>query len=157
MRPTGSSDQSGRAGAAPHELPTLLQFLDVHAPALLPGEVRQALTATEGLFLTVVLRTQGRRSLLLREALLCLVGQDCDDFEVVVAVHDPGPAELEQVGADLRLAQALLPQRLRLVEARGGTRARPVAVGLAHATARAATAPTQISVVLNCGGVDAEA
>lgn len=134
MRRTGSDDHG--AAASDQLLPEVVRFLEVYAPGLMPESVRSELLATDGLFLTVVLRTQGRRSALLRETLLCLAGQEADDFEVLVVLHDPAADAREQVVRDTQLLAALRPGRVRVLEARGGTRVRPITTGLNEATGR---------------------
>ena len=59
--------------------------------------------------LTVVLRTQGRRPETLRDALLCLLGQTDEDFDVLVAVH----AAASEAASDVDRAVAELPPGLR--------------------------------------------
>lgn len=86
-------------------------------------------------FLTVVVRTQGRRPTTLRDALLCLQAQTCQDFEVVVVVHNAGVAEYDDVIAAVRDLPPSLHDRTRMLIVRGGGRARPLneAVGVAQA------------------------
>ena len=38
-------------------------------------------------FLSVIIRTQGKREQGLREALLCLQAQECQDFEILLIAH----------------------------------------------------------------------
>ncbi|MPY92976.1 MAG: glycosyltransferase [Acidimicrobiia bacterium] len=90
-------------------------------------------------FLSVVLRTQGRRPGQLREALLCLSAQTEPDFELLVVVHGPDPLRPEPraaVEAVLDDLPAGLAGRARLLDAVGGGRGRPLNVGLAHARGR---------------------
>ena len=133
--PTTGTDAPTTAPPPPRE-PDLVRFLRVYAPGLLSSELVDQSRSEDGLFLSVIVRTQGRRSDLLREALLCLCGQDCDDFEVLVVVHGDASVEWESVLSDVRMAQAVLPGRVRVVPAVGGTRTRPVVVGLEHSMGR---------------------
>lgn len=58
--------------------------------AYLPGPISQVVesqTVTTRPFLSVITRTQGRRLGTLRDVLLCLSAQTCDDFEVIVVGH----------------------------------------------------------------------
>ena len=132
MRPIDSDHL--RDPSARSDEPDLFRFLDVYAPALLSDALRARASRTEGLFLTVIVRTQGTRSALLREALLCLAAQDCADFEVVVVAHDAGHEAQHELESDLGLVEAVLPGRVHLVHAGGGSRSRPVSVGLDHAS-----------------------
>ncbi|WP_426688358.1 methyltransferase domain-containing protein [Rhodanobacter ginsengiterrae] len=84
-------------------------------------------------FLTVVTRTQGSRIDTLREVLLCLSAQTCQDFEVCVIGHDldlERQLAVERVIADLH---ASMRERVRLVRVDGGTRATPLNTGFDYA------------------------
>lgn len=89
-----------------------------------------------GIALTVLLRTQGRRPATLRDALLCLLAQTTQDFEVVVLVHNANPGE----SATVESAVAELPdsfvERTRIVPVSGGGRAAPLNRGLELARGR---------------------
>lgn len=90
----------------------------------------------EGPFLTVVMRTQGRRPQELREALLSLAAQTSSDFEVLVVVHRAGADEhavVERVVAD---QPASFRDRIRVVRLDEGGRAAPLNLGLEHAQGR---------------------
>ncbi len=92
---------------------------------LLTVELSQA-GATRTCFLTVVLRTQGRRPETLKDSLLCLAGQTSEDFEVLVMCHHTDPAE-QQIVEELVAAQpASFRERIRVVRVGGGRRARPL-------------------------------
>lgn len=112
------------------------------APAL--EELVEFVGGTESLSLTrarlggtpeprvsVVVRTQLRRPEALREALLCLAGQVDDRFEVLLIVHDGDADEVQLVVAD---QPSWLRSRTTVIEASGGTRARPINVGISAAT-----------------------
>lgn len=123
-------------GVGPAALPDLFRFLEMHAPALLSPSLVSEVTATDGPFLAVIVRTQGRRSPLLREVLLCLACQDSDNFEVIVTAHDVVGAARDVLQADLRLLEALRPGRVRVIEAAGGTRVTPILAALESVRAR---------------------
>jgi hypothetical protein len=87
-------------------------------------------------FLTVVIRTQGRRLQELQEALLCLDGQSVQDFEVVMLAHNTDVATqiaIEQVIEDQGDA---LRNRIRLELVDHGTRATLLNLGFAGARGR---------------------
>lgn len=87
-------------------------------------------------FLSVVMRTQGRRAESLIEALTCLAGQTATDFEVLLVVHgedDEAAAAVRSLVADFAAGFA---ERVRVVRAVGGGRARPLNTGLQRATGR---------------------
>lgn len=84
-------------------------------------------------FLTVVTRTQGRRIETLRETLLCLSAQTCQDFEVCIIGHDLDVERqlgVERVIADLHES---IRDRVRLVRVNGGSRATPLNAGFENA------------------------
>lgn len=119
--------------------------LRARTAAYLPSGADRALvprSAGDGpAFLSVVVRTQGRRLGQLREALLCLSAQTDDDLELLVALHateasgaaGAAVAAVQDVLDDL---PARLRARARLLEVRGGGRGRPLNVALAHAQGR---------------------
>lgn len=87
-------------------------------------------------FLTVLTRTQGRRIETLRETLLCLSAQTCQDFEVCVIGHDldvERQLAVERVIADLHKS---IRDRVRLVRVHGGSRATPLNAGFENARGR---------------------
>jgi SAM-dependent methyltransferase len=100
--------------------------------AYLPGraEARALLVDPEpsgdGPFLTVVVRTQGRRLGTLRDALLCLAAQTSDDFEVVVTVHRATPDERAAVDDVLAELPSAVLDRTRPLVVEAGGRARPL-------------------------------
>ncbi|WP_238389864.1 methyltransferase domain-containing protein [Pseudoxanthomonas koreensis] len=91
---------------------------------------------SEDCFLTVLTRTQGRRIDTLRETLLCLSAQTCQDFEVVVVGHDldvESQLAVERVIADLKDG---MRERVRLLRIDGGSRAKPLNDGFEVARGR---------------------
>lgn len=87
-------------------------------------------------FLSVLVRTQGLRPATLEDALLTLAAQTCDDFEVLVLVHDP---DGEAVGAIGEMVAAFHPHfagRVRVLAVEGGGRARPLNEGALLARGR---------------------
>jgi Glycosyl transferase family 2 len=116
---------------------TAESFSDVNqfVRAYLPGQSRdrslvvERLPADRGPFLTVVLRTQGRRPTALLDALLCLTAQSDQDFEIVLVVHRPSLSEQASVEAAIEDLPARMRSRTRLLVVDGGGRARPLNVG----------------------------
>lgn len=84
--------------------------------------------ATELPFVSIVLRTQGRRPETLTDVLCCLAAQTCLDFEVVLVVHDS--TRTGDVRALVDEFEGNIAQRVRVVGCDGGTRGRPANVGL---------------------------
>jgi len=123
------------------KLPSFVQLLDTvqrreHIDAELEkrlGSVLELLTAKESddrPFLTVLLRTQGRRLEPLKDALLCLAAQTDQDFEVVVLEHDALPEDAAEVRKTISRQPPAFAERIRLIEVSGGTRAKPLNAGL---------------------------
>lgn len=110
------------------------QFVRVCVPGPLTDETRYVAPAeTTRPFLTVVMRTQGTRLQCLVEALTCMAGQSCTDFEVLVLGHRltyEAQLGVEQVLADL---PTWMRERTRLVRVEHGRRAAPLNVGFSEA------------------------
>ncbi len=84
-------------------------------------------------FLSVVMRTQGRRPQELREALLCLAAQTVSDFEVVLVAHHANGGDRRQVLSLLDEQPAHLRERVRLVALDDGGRSACLNFGLSEA------------------------
>lgn len=80
--------------------------------------------------LSIVVRTQLRRSEALRDVLLCLAVQRDARFEVLLVVHDAPTDPVERLLAE---QPAWLRARVRVLAATGGTRSRPLNTGFAAA------------------------
>ncbi|MGO9198057.1 MAG: glycosyltransferase [Acidimicrobiales bacterium] len=87
-------------------------------------------------FLSVVVRTQGRRPVELEDNLTSLAAQSCQDFEVLLVGHDLDAARRAVVESAVRSFPAELSQRIRVLEASGGGRARPLNAAIAEASGR---------------------
>lgn len=87
-------------------------------------------------FLSVLVRTRGIRPETLEETLLTLAAQTCDDFEVLVLVHDPAPGAAEPIERAIRAFHPSFAGRVRLVEVSDGGRSRPLNVGAGVARGR---------------------
>jgi hypothetical protein len=87
--------------------------------------------ATDESFLTVVMRTQGKRPNHLRDALTCLAAQTSDSFRVLVMVHTE--TREEAVPATTKIVEEFDPafaDRVDVVHVPGGGRARPLNAAL---------------------------
>lgn len=130
------------AGGVPNpHLPNFVGLVDiVSGRAAVDPELRDLLTAVrqklvepddaERPFLSVLLRTQGKRLEPFRDALLCLTAQTDQDFEVIVLEHDAAPEDAAAVRAIIDSQEQSFRDRLRLIEVTGGTRATPLNQGL---------------------------
>lgn len=90
--------------------------------------------APAGPFLSVLTRTRGDRPDSLAEALSSLAAQRSRHFELILLVHDGGPAGRASVLQTLAGAPAWLRQVTRVEQVQGSTAARPLNVGLWVAT-----------------------
>ncbi|RQR36306.1 glycosyltransferase [Burkholderia sp. Bp9131] len=85
-------------------------------------------------FLSIITRTQGKRLGNLRDTLLCLTAQTCQDFEVLIVAHKP---EEKQYYAVKRVAEDLpeyMRNRVRVIRCDRGGRTAPLNDGFAAAT-----------------------
>lgn len=128
--------RSVRADAEPHGLVNQFVWALTAAPAQpAPHYVDPASTETDR-FLSIVMRTQGRRIQELREALLCLSAQSCQDFEVLVVAHRTNAAEQKAVEVVIDDQPPSLRDRIRLVLLDRGRRSAPINAGIEAATGR---------------------
>ncbi|MBC6962288.1 MAG: glycosyltransferase [Nitrosomonas sp.] len=84
-------------------------------------------------FLSVITRTQGRRPATLRDALLALAAQTCDDFEVVVVGHKLTIDHQLVVERLIEDCPQFLRDRIRLIRVERGNRTAPLNEGFAAA------------------------
>lgn len=125
-----------RGDAEPNGLVNQFVWALTAAPAQpTPHYVDPASTETD-LFLSVVMRTQGRRLQELREALLCLGAQSCQDFEVLVVAHKTNAEEQKAVEIVIDDQPTSLRDRIRLVLLDRGQRSAPINAGIEAAAGR---------------------
>ncbi|WP_291047878.1 methyltransferase domain-containing protein [Herbiconiux sp.] len=89
-----------------------------------------------GPFLTVVIRTQGRRIAELEEVLLCLAGQSSTDFEVIVIAHRTSVEQQLGIEGAVEGVPGWLAERIRIVHVDHGNRATLLNTGLEEACGR---------------------
>jgi ubiquinone/menaquinone biosynthesis C-methylase UbiE/glycosyltransferase involved in cell wall biosynthesis len=87
-------------------------------------------------FLSVVIRTVGKRISTLRESLLSLSAQTCQDFEVVIAGHNLDVERQVAVEGLIEELLAEMRQRTRLLKVDGGGRSAPLNAGFLGANGR---------------------
>jgi glycosyltransferase involved in cell wall biosynthesis len=87
-------------------------------------------------FLSIVIRTQGKRMAGLREDFLCLSAQTCRDFEVLVIGHELSDEASAAVAAMIDENPEWLRERTRLIKVFGGTRTTPLITGFNNAKGR---------------------
>jgi SAM-dependent methyltransferase len=123
-----------RQEAAPGALTN--QFVRAYAPDRpLPAPTASD-TEERSMFLSVLVRTQGRRPATLVETLLSLAAQTCDDFEVLLLCHDVDPERRAEIERSVSEFHHSFSERVRLVEVTGGGRSRPLNIGAQHARGR---------------------
>lgn len=85
------------------------------------------------IFLSVVMRTQGKRIEMLREALLCLEAQTCNDFEVWVLGHNVAEDDKNNVLGVINDFSTEFKNRIFYEDVIGGTRTTPLNYGFEKA------------------------
>ena len=101
-------------------------------------------------FLSVLVRTRGTRPETLRDLLLCLSAQTDGDFEVLLLAHGATAADVSEVGVLLAQQPAEMRERTTLVQVPpGGSRSRPLNVGVARARGRYVCVVDDDDVVLS--------
>lgn len=83
----------------------------------------------DGVFLSVIMRTQGKRIEMLREALLCLEAQTCENFEVWVLGHNVEESDKEKVVRVIDDFSQSFRNRIFYEDVVGGTRTTPLNYG----------------------------
>lgn len=87
-------------------------------------------------FLSVLMRTQGKRPVPLRDALAGLAAQTDRDFEILVLAHEVTAEQRAGIDAQIEALPAWLRSVTAVVDVRGGGRSRPLNVGLEAARGR---------------------
>ncbi len=110
---------------------TVNQFVRAYLPSMPARHVNEKTTSP---FLTVVIRTQGARIESLRESILCLSAQTCQDFDVLVVGHRLDRDK--QLGVERVIADQMETMRTktRLIKVDHGERAAPLNAAFEHAT-----------------------
>jgi glycosyltransferase involved in cell wall biosynthesis/2-polyprenyl-3-methyl-5-hydroxy-6-metoxy-1,4-benzoquinol methylase len=87
-------------------------------------------------FLSVLIRTQGRRPQELREAFLSLAAQSNQDFEILVIAHRTSIEQQKTIERVIADQPPALQERTRLLRIDRGKRSTPLNFGLEHARGR---------------------
>ncbi|MDO4556321.1 MAG: glycosyltransferase family A protein [Lachnospiraceae bacterium] len=87
----------------------------------------------ENPFLTVLIRTQGKREEGLREAFLCLSGQTNDDFEIILVGHKVEEKRKQIIKDIIDDQQDEFKSKIRYIELDEGTRTAPLNLGFSLA------------------------
>jgi len=91
---------------------------------------------SSGPFLTVLMRTQGRRLEPFKDALLCLAAQSSTDFEIILLAHGAEADDLVELRHAVDNQVESFRSRISIVEVEGGGRATPLNRGLSLARGR---------------------
>lgn len=100
--------------------------LKVPAQAMLDVLQRASKVDEDRPFLTVVMRTQGRKSEAFKDALLTLFGQTDQDFELLVLPHNVADDVVAGIQDIVSLQAPSFRNRIRVVPVNGGGRSRPL-------------------------------
>ncbi len=84
-------------------------------------------------FLSIITRTTGERPQELQEVLLCLTGQECTDFEVLVMGHNLSVDKQLVVESIINDTPEWIRNKIRLVRVNGGNRSTPLNEGFQQA------------------------
>lgn len=84
-------------------------------------------------FLSVIVRTQGKREESLREVFLCLEGQENQDFEVVLIGHKLNAPQESLVRTIVEQQSPNLQEKIRFLKLDYGNRTTPLNIGFARA------------------------
>ena len=112
---------------------TIERFLRVYLSGPLKVNKEQDLYTP---FMTVLIRTQGLRLETFRETLLCLTGQTCTDFEILVVGHKLTLDRQSQVEQIIEDTPNWIHEKIRLIQLYDGERAKPLNIGFANARGR---------------------
>jgi glycosyltransferase involved in cell wall biosynthesis len=107
------------------------QFVRAYAP--LGGAQLEEEPESDPPFLSILVRTQGKRPSTIVENLLSLAAQTVQDFEVLVLAHDMTEDQFEALRQSVEMFDPTFTTRVRIVRVEGGGRAHPLNVGVLEA------------------------
>lgn len=109
------------------------QLVRAYLPGAARGQAWRDRTPEQQPFLSVIMRTQGRRPETMQDALACLLGQTNQSFELIVLPHRVSYDVQVSVERMIDDFPEDLRRRSRVVPVDNGGRSRPLNVGLEHA------------------------
>lgn len=101
------------------------------------------------IFLTVVLRTQGKRMDMLQDVLTCLQAQSDTDFETVIICHRTSKEACQAVRSLVAAQTSEFADRTRVIQSDEGERGAPLNLGFAYAKGRYAVCLDDDDLVLD--------
>ena len=111
------------------------QFVRAYLPVEQPTRDEPAEPDTVP-FLSVLVRTQGKRTSTFMETILSLAAQTVQDFEVLVLAHDMTSEAIADLQKTVGSFDGNFTERVRVIRVEGGGRARPLNVGVREARVR---------------------
>lgn len=87
-------------------------------------------------FLTVVIRTQGKREMMLQDVFLCLQAQTDHDFEIVIICHRTTENDFQKIKQMIQRQPNSFVRKIRVCEMKEGERGAPINMGFAMAKGR---------------------
>lgn len=93
----------------------------------------QTSVSADAPFLSVIMRTQGKRPEALSEILLCMCAQSDMDFEVLIMGHNLADEGRESVCTIIEELPSFMDGKVRLIEVNGGNRTTPLNEGFTAA------------------------
>ena len=114
------------------------QFVRAYLPVARarPASLASTPVSLDAPFLSVIVRTQGRRLMTLEDNLTSLAAQTNRDIEVIVCCHDTADSDYAAVTEMMGRLPRWLVEKSRAIRVEGGGRARPLQVGVAEASGR---------------------
>lgn len=88
--------------------------------------ILESKAGSEKMFLTIIIRTQGNRVLMLEEVLLCLMGQDSKNFNIVISGHNLDEKRIRGVLDLIDSTPRNFADRITLINTLGGSRSCPI-------------------------------
>lgn len=122
-----------RARAEPHAITNQFVWAATSVP---PRPQTTDVRPVADTFLSIIMRTQGRRPQELREALLCLAGQTSTDFEILLVAHKTTVEQQKLVERIVADQPPSMRARIRLIRLDHGRRSAPLNLALAEARGR---------------------
>lgn len=92
--------------------------------------VSQSTPSESSTFLTILMRTQGKRLNAFYDSLMSLYSQTCQDYEIILLEHNTKPTVQSKISSVIEDFPDRFVQKIRRIQVHGGGRARPLNVGL---------------------------
>lgn len=136
---------SSKANISYPQLPPLFHELyeSIQSYAMPKGYKQQDVSVLRGAkddthrFLSVIIRTTGKRIFMLEQTLTCLLAQQNSDFNVIIVMHNPeSELEMDNVIDLVESFPSSLTDKLTILEVNGGRRGVPMNVGICESKSK---------------------